>query len=120
MRNKKQRASQERGITLIALVITIVIIVILAAVSISFIFGADGIINRAEQGSEDYNIESTRETLSMVLVDAVAEKQINPDYDENDFLDDFIYDREPNADVIGDEISLNGYTFKVYHNSENI
>ena len=43
-----------RGITLVALVITIIIIIILAVVAISFAFGDNGLIKRAEQAGEFY------------------------------------------------------------------
>ena len=39
---------QERGITLIALVVTIVVLLILAAVSISMLGGENGIITQAQ------------------------------------------------------------------------
>ena len=38
----------QKGITLVALVITIVILIILATVGISFAFGTDGLIGRAQ------------------------------------------------------------------------
>lgn len=43
---------QERGITLIALVITIVILLILATVTINIFLGEDGLIQRTQQGKE--------------------------------------------------------------------
>ena len=43
-----------RGITLVALVITIIIIIILAVVAISYAFGENGLIKRAEQAGEFY------------------------------------------------------------------
>ena len=39
----------QKGITLVALVITIVILIILATVAISFAFGGNGLITRAEE-----------------------------------------------------------------------
>ena len=42
---------KERGITLIALVVTIVVLLILAGVSISMLTGENGIITRAEESS---------------------------------------------------------------------
>ena len=96
---------------MLALVITIIIIIILAVVTISFLFGDNGLIRRAQQGKLQHEIESTREELIVVLADAMAEKQLNPGYDPNGFLDDFIYDRKPEAEVADDEISLNGHTF---------
>lgn len=44
----------QRGITLVALVITIIILIILATVAISFAFGSNGLINRAEDAGEYY------------------------------------------------------------------
>ena len=44
----------QRGITLVALVITIVVLIILATISISFAFGDNGLVNRAEQAREFY------------------------------------------------------------------
>ncbi len=43
----------QKGITLVALVITIVILIILATVAITFAFGGNGLITRAEQ-AEDF------------------------------------------------------------------
>lgn len=42
----------QRGITLVALVITIVILIILATVAITFAFGDNGLIGRAEQAQQ--------------------------------------------------------------------
>ena len=61
---KKQR-NRQRGITLIALVITIVILIILATISISFVFNG-GLIDRAEQAREYYQNDEayTDESIS--------------------------------------------------------
>ena len=44
----------QRGITLVALVITIVVLIILATISISFAFGNNGLVNSAEQARDFY------------------------------------------------------------------
>ena len=61
---KKQR-NRQRGITLIALVITIVILIILATISINFIFNG-GLIDRAEQARDYYQNDEayTDESIS--------------------------------------------------------
>ena len=51
-KNKKGREQMQKGITLVALVITIVIIIILATVSISAVFGDSGLIKRAQEAKE--------------------------------------------------------------------
>lgn len=55
MRKRKfniEPISKEKGITLIALVITIVILIILATISITIIFAEGGLIDRAQQAKE--------------------------------------------------------------------
>ena len=42
-------SNREKGITLVALVITIVILIILATIAIQFAFGENGLINRAQE-----------------------------------------------------------------------
>ena len=105
------------GITLIALVITIVILIILAVISINAVFGENGLIKSAEKGKLEHEIAATRERLELVLADAYTEKITNKEeYDKNQFLNDFITDREPEAYIEGpesNEISLNGHTFEL-------
>ena len=110
MKNRK-RGAREQGITLLALVITVIIIIILATVAISFLFGENGLITRAQQAKLQQEIETARETLTMVLGDAFIEKKINPAYDQNEFLDDFIEEREPNVYLSENAIGLDGHVF---------
>ena len=49
---RKIKIIAENGITLVALVITIVILIILATVTINFAFGEDGLIAKAQQAKE--------------------------------------------------------------------
>lgn len=51
----------QKGITLVALVITIIVLIILAGVSIALVFNEDGIINKATQGAENYQIAANEE-----------------------------------------------------------
>ena len=53
--------NNERGITLVALVVTIIILIILATVSISMVLGQNGLINRARQAREMTINEQTSE-----------------------------------------------------------
>lgn len=63
----------QKGITLVALVITIVILIILATVGISFAFGSNGLITHA-QDSEKYQANADAE-LNEFMDDALT--QIN-------------------------------------------
>lgn len=58
-----KKLKQNKGITLIALVITIVVMLILAGVSISMLFGSNGIINRAKEAKEASEKQSIIENI---------------------------------------------------------
>ncbi len=58
----------ERGITLVALVITIVVLIILATVAISFAFGNNGLVNRAEDAKDFYANDTKYTDQSIVNV----------------------------------------------------
>ena len=49
---KQMKKTQEKGITLIALVITIVILIILATVTLNVVLGEGGLIDRAQQAKD--------------------------------------------------------------------
>ena len=59
----------EKGITLVALVITIVILIILATVSISFAVN-DGLFTRAQEGADLYVDAAGREQVTLNTVDS--------------------------------------------------
>lgn len=62
-----------KGITLVALVITIIILIILAGVSISLVMGDNGIATKARQGATNYQ-NATKEEMSLIntLLDNVG------------------------------------------------
>lgn len=45
---------KEKGITLVALVVTIVVLLILAGVSISLVLGSNGIVKKAQDAKANY------------------------------------------------------------------
>ena len=93
------------------------ILIILATVAINAIFGDNGLITSAEKGKLEQEKAEARERLSLVLADAYTEKITNKEeYDQNQFLNDFIEAREPEVYIEGpesNEISLNGHTFEL-------
>ena len=58
----KDREIQEKGITLIALVVTIIILLILVGVTISQITGENGLVKKAKEAVEKYKNASERRT----------------------------------------------------------
>ena len=71
--NKKMKKN-ELGITLIALVVTIVVLLILAGVSISLVLGENGIINKAKEAGEKYGEAYENEQAELNKVDEWLEE----------------------------------------------
>ncbi len=57
----------KKGITLIALVVTIVVLLILAGVSINALFGNNGIISRAQDAKNVTNLSSLKDEIGIVI-----------------------------------------------------
>ena len=65
---------KERGITLIALVVTVIVLIILAGVSISLVLGENGIVNKAKKVKENTELTKTEEeTMLNDLVKQIEE-----------------------------------------------
>ena len=67
--------SQNRGITLIALVITIIILLILAGIAIATLGGENGLFARVKQGKEKYAISEAKEKIELEISNLQVEQQ---------------------------------------------
>ena len=65
MKHREKRILENKGITLIALVVTIVVLIILATVSINAVLGQNGIIGKAKQAKESYEKSVKAEDTAM-------------------------------------------------------
>ena len=81
--NKEVKYSN-KGITLITLVITIVILIILATITVNFIFGENGLINRAQQGTEKYSKSDISDKITILQSEFLIDKATSK---EDDFAD---------------------------------
>ena len=70
MKEKSKR--KNTGITLIALVITIVVLLILAGVSIATLTGENGILTRAREAREETEDAKEEEVIKLAVVDALT------------------------------------------------
>lgn len=86
---------------------------ILAAVTINLVIGENGIIARAQKSKFEMEKAESREQIEIVLADASIDKQTNPQYNENEFLDNFINERLPNVYLNANEVGLKGYIFEL-------
>ena len=63
----KNKTKNTKGITLIALVITIVVLIILAGVAINLTLSQNGIFNKASEGKDKYEAASIKEKVELEL-----------------------------------------------------
>ena len=68
--------NSKKGITLVALVVTVIILIILAGVSISIVLGDNGLATKARMGAQNYQ-NSSKEEMSLInsLLDNIREDQ---------------------------------------------
>ena len=71
---KKQKIKSKSGITLLALVVTIVVLLILAGVSLNLVIGNDGIMKRAKEAKEKYGQASKNEQKDLDTVEDYMNK----------------------------------------------
>lgn len=120
MKNK-----QEKGITLIALVVTIVVLLILAGVSISLVLTNNGVISKAKEAEKLTDEGNAKDIMSLYLAGLAFEKEKDSgfrlaDYLSsnigNDGLEDFLNNGDGHAQVAYKEykylVNLDDYSFE--------
>ena len=100
MKNKNQK-----GITLIALVITIIVLIILAGISINLLFGDNGIINKAKNAGEVSEKADIEEKLKLAYSSVVIDKYVDGITDLSSRLQVELQKSFPSNDV---SVTLNG------------
>ena len=121
-KEKQHIVANEKAITLIALVVTIVILLILAGVTITMTLGQNGLFTRAREGRAAYEESEVRDDLSMLITqytwDKAAEKT---DKGLGDYLkDNGATSVKANADGTTLEVEYKGYVFTVNKDSGEI
>ena len=117
---------KNKGITLIALVITIIILLILAAITINLTVGQRGILRRAEEAGRNYQEAAKREDEELANLWAEAENIIGgttPNPPEGGDNTDPINPTEPSEEVkalkAGDYIKYDTGVTTVGENGKN-
>lgn len=64
-----------KAITLLALVVTIVVILILAAITLNMVLGKNGILEKAKDGKKQMDIARAKEKIDMAILEIAGEKQ---------------------------------------------
>lgn len=88
MQKKNKINNKNKGITLIALVVTIVILLILAGISISCVLGENGIIGYAKKAKSDTEKATIEEKLELALSNWQMTKLTDDDISLKDYFRD--------------------------------
>ena len=114
---KEIKNKQEKGITLIALVVTIVVLLILAGVSISLVLNNNGVISKAKEAEKLTDEGNAKDIMSLYLAGLAFEKEQDSgfrlaDYLSsnigNDGLEDFLNNGDGHA-----QVAYKGYKYLV-------
>lgn len=108
------KRNTQRGITLVALIITVIVLLILAMVSIRLVMNG-GIIDRAERGTQTYTAEEVQEQIKLAVAAAkikgngfLTSENLNTELDAM-FNDGITVDKDGNNfKYKGYKIKLNG------------
>ena len=111
---------KNKGITLIALVVTIVVLLILAGITISLVFSENGIISKSKNAKEQTEISQVREQLELAKGPEYIEGKgkYNPDsYFERIEAEGIIGNKDTdvidNGDGTYEVTTSSGYIFKI-------
>ena len=73
----KQGILKEKGITLIALIITIIVLLILVGITINLTIGQGGMITRAQEAGKNYQVAEKNESEQLNNIANTADEMIN-------------------------------------------
>lgn len=90
---------QNKGITLVALVITIIVLLILAGVSIALVVGDNGVLTQSKNSSDATKMAQMKEALGLAVASCQADYLSNYASNASTSFDDAI-----NAKTLSDEM----------------
>ena len=98
---KRANLRNFKGITLIALVITIIVLLILAGVSIATLTGQNGILTQAQNAKTETEVAGEKEAISLAYTGAMAEKNGDGTVTASDMNEQFGLNGTNNATATG-------------------
>ena len=80
----------QKGVTLVALVVTIIVLIILAGISINLLLGDNGLITKAKEAKKQQKIAEIKEKISLELSAAETDAIIRNENLEEEQLNDIV------------------------------
>lgn len=114
---------QEKGITLIALVITIIVLLILAGVTIAMLTGENGILTRASDSKVASVMGDAKDMVSLKASDAVAEyyntKYVNGTTVSADSATAYVIEKVNGMTVTGATVTATGTKITITYTADS-
>ena len=101
---------KQTGITLIALVVTIIVLIILAGVSIAMLVGENGIITQAQRAAQETEIKGDEEKIRLAMVAAQIASNGNSNI-EKDNLEIALLENGTKSIVVDNDDGTRNITF---------
>ena len=76
MKRLKKKLKKNNGLTLVALIITVIVMLIIAGITVTALTGDNGIINSAENADSEKNRSEEKETVEWAAAQSVADNDI--------------------------------------------
>ena len=112
---KKQSNKGKYGITLIALVITIIVLLILAGISISMLSGNNGILKRAGDARDDTVVGQEKEQVELAYISAVV-KKLGDNVEKDDLQDELDISVGDEKTLVTGTSTINVHFYDTKHN----
>ncbi|MBR1802815.1 MAG: hypothetical protein IJ777_02445 [Clostridia bacterium] len=97
MLKKGIQKNKNAGITLIAVVVTIIVLLILAAISITILTGDDGLLARATESKEESRVATVQDERDLWKMNQDIDKQSETEIAES--LDELLEKLGPNEKI---------------------
>ncbi len=125
MRYISSKIKSEKGITLVALVITIIVLILLAGISINMLLGKNGILERAKNAKEQTLIAQYKEQIELVkaetrlqYIDGVTLERLKSAFD-SDSQKDWVNNTTIITDNSTEKIQLTTNDTYIFYITEN-
>lgn len=100
----KEYIKQEKGITLVALVLTIIVLLVLASISITVLNGENGIVTKAKTAKEETERAGYKEELDLIGIGLQSEKTIEQ-LSKKEYMDRYQSEIENSKKFVGATIT---------------
>lgn len=112
--------NNEKGITLVALVITIIVLLILAGVTILALSGDNGILNRASQSKVNTEISNVKDAFTTVAAEGITEyynsRYVEGNNTESASLQKSVFDKIVNSSITSSYVDTSTPSSKIVTN----